>query len=127
MLKDAFAMTTLPAEDLKRAIKFYTEVLGLKLIESPDDYSAVFEAGKGTKIFMYTRGRATAENTAATFQVPDLDATVKGLIAKGVKFEQYNNDYIKTNELGIAEMGVGPRVAWMTDPEGNILSVVERE
>lgn len=125
MLKDAFVMSTLPAEDIKRAIKFYTEVLGLTLAETVDEYSVVFEAGSGTKIFMYTRGRATAENTAATFGVNDLDATVKGLIAKSVKFEQYDNEYIKTNELGIATMGEGPRVAWITDPEGNILSVVE--
>lgn len=125
MLGNAFVMTTLPAEDLKRATQFYTEVLGLKIGESPDEYSTVFDAGHGTKVFMYTRGRATAENTAATFRVKDLDATVNGIIAKGGKFEQYNTEYIKTNELGIAVMGTGPRVAWITDTEGNILAIVE--
>lgn len=125
MLKDAVAMSTLPVEDLARAITFYTELLGLKVVERPDDESAILDAGKGTRIFLYKRGRATAQNTAVTFQVADLDATVKGIIAKGGKFEQYNYETLKTDELGIATLGPGLRAAWITDPEGNILAVGE--
>lgn len=125
MLNKAFVMATLPAEDLKRAIKFYTEKLGLKQLEAGEEGSILFEAGNGSQIYMYERGRTKAEHTAATFGVEDLEATVKGLIAKGIKFEQYDFGQIKTNELGIAETD-GTKAAWLTDTEGNILALVSR-
>ena len=125
MLNNAFVMATLPAEDIKRAVKFYTEKLGLKQLDSPEEGSAIFEAGDGSQIYMYQRARTKAEHTAATFGVDDLEATVKSLSARGVKFEQYDMGPIKTNELGIAEDG-NTKAAWLTDPEGNILAIVSR-
>ena len=121
MLSKAFAMATIPAEDLERAIKFYKNVLGLKQLDAPEG-SATFEAGRGSTIFMYQRARTKAEHTAITFIVDDVEAAFKGLIAKGVKFEQYDMRGIKTNELGIADME-GTKGAWLTDPEGNILGL----
>jgi catechol 2,3-dioxygenase-like lactoylglutathione lyase family enzyme len=53
MLGNAAAMATIPAEDLNRAKKFYTEVLGLKLAEEPSEGSALFEAGEGSQVFIY--------------------------------------------------------------------------
>jgi len=121
MLSKAFAMATIPAEDLERAIKFYKELLGLKKVDSPEG-SATLEAGGGSIIFIYQRARTKAEHTAITFLVADVEAAVRGLIAKGVKFEQYDMPGIKTNKLGIADMD-GTKAAWLTDPEGNILGL----
>ena len=122
MLGNAKVLATLPAEDIQRAVKFYTEVLGLQVSQSDND-SALLEAGDGSQIFMYQRARTVAEHTAATFEVPNIEAAVKGLIDKGVTFEQYDFGEIKTNELGIAEIGP-TKSAWLTDPEGNILALV---
>lgn len=122
MLGNAKVLATLPAEDIQRAIKFYTEVLGLQVSNS-DEGSALLDAGEGSQIFMYQRGRTKAEHTAATFTVADLDVTVKALIDKGVTFEQYDFGEIKTDELGIAQIGP-TQSAWLTDPEGNILALV---
>ena len=121
MLSKAFAMATVPAENLERAVNYYKDVLGLKQLDAPEG-TATFEAGRGSTIFMYQRARTKAEHTAVTFLVADVEATVKGLIAKGVKFEQYDMPGIKTNELGIADMD-GAKAAWLTDPEGNILGL----
>lgn len=126
MLGNSFVTATLPAEDLARAIKFYTEKLGLKQLESPEEGSALFEAGKGSQIFMYQRARTKAEHTAATFYVEDLEGTVKAITAKGVKFEHYDFPNFKTNELGIAETDQ-TKAAWLTDPEGNIIALVARK
>ncbi len=126
MLNQAFVMATLPAEDLGRAVKFYSDVLGLKKVDSPQEGSALFEAGGGSRIFMYQRARTKAEHTAATFEVDDLEGTVKSLSAKGVKFEHYDFPNFKTNELGIAQTG-DTKAAWLTDPEGNIIAVVSRK
>jgi hypothetical protein len=43
--------------------------------------------------------------------------------SKGVTFEQYDVDPIKTTEKGIAELPDGEKVAWFKDPDGNILAV----
>jgi predicted enzyme related to lactoylglutathione lyase len=124
MLAKGFAMATVPAEDLERAVKFYTEKLGLKQEKSREEGSALFVAAGGSKIFMYQRNRTKAEHTAITFDVPDLEATVKEITAKGVKFEQYHFGPIDTNEMGIATTG-NTKAAWLTDTEGNILALVQ--
>ena len=125
MFAKAFAVATVPAEDIKRAVKFYTEVLGLKKIEIPLEDSALFEAGKGSQIFMYQRARTKAEHTAVTFMTDDIEGIVKELTAKGVKFNQYEMGPIKTNAMGIADVG-DTKSAWLTDPEGNILAIVSQ-
>jgi predicted enzyme related to lactoylglutathione lyase len=124
LLDNAYAQATVPAEDIQRAIRFYTEVLGLKKRDVPEKMVAVFEAGQGTSILMYQRpGRTKAEHTAVTLTVDDLDAVVDGLIAKGVQFEQYDMGPIKTDARGIADQG-SHRIAWVKDPEGNILAIL---
>lgn len=122
MLNKASVMATIPAEDLERARKFYQDTLGLKQLDSPEG-TATFEAGSGCTIFIYERARTKAEHTAITFLVEDVKATVKDLTAKGVKFEQYDMPGIKTDEMGVADMGDGNPIAWLTDPEGNILAI----
>jgi predicted enzyme related to lactoylglutathione lyase len=129
MLAQTKAISTLPAEDVQRATTFYTEVLGLKKIDlgfaqNENFPNAAFEAGEGSTVFIYQRERTKAEHTALTFIVDNVEETVNGLIAKGVTFEQYDFGEIKTNELGIVDME-GGRSAWLTDPEGNIISIAQ--
>lgn len=123
MLTNAIATATIPAEDLERAKTFYAETLGLKLVATAP-FGVTFEAGKGSQIFVYQRARTKAEHTAITFYVSDVVKSVKELTAKGVKFEQYDFDPIKTDAMGVADTP-GGKAAWLTDPEGNILALIE--
>jgi hypothetical protein len=52
-----------------------------------------------------------------------IDATVDGLVARGVTFLRY--DGMPHDERGIVREW-GPPIAWFTDPAGNILSVLEQ-
>jgi catechol 2,3-dioxygenase-like lactoylglutathione lyase family enzyme len=123
-LSTAQASTTLPAEDLKRARAFYEEKLGLETELRDDMPEGLFvHAGKGSLIVLYQRGRATAENTALTFEVDDLEATVSDLRSHGVKLEEYDFPGLKT-EGGIATREAD-RAAWFKDSEGNILCAHE--
>ena len=124
MLQSSTVLATMPAVNINRAIEFYTKTLGLKLDES-DEGSATFEAGNGTKIFMYQREATKAEHTSATFYVDDHDAVVTGLISKGVVFEQYDFGEIKTDERGVMSTPDG-KAAWLKDTEGNILGIFGR-
>ena len=54
----------------------------------------------------------------------DVEAAVDGLAARGVAFERY--DGFDQDEKGIAR-GMGPDIAWFTDPAGNILAVLEEQ
>jgi hypothetical protein len=47
---------------------------------------------------------------------------VAELSSKGIQFEQYDTDQIKTDESGIAHFGAD-RIAWFKDPDGNTLGV----
>ena len=123
-LSTAPAATTLPAEDLKRARSFYEEKLGLEVEARENMPEGLFvHAGKGSLIFLYERGRATAENTAVTFEVDDLQATVSDLRSNGVKIEEYDSPGLKTVN-GIASRDAD-RAAWFKDSEGNILCAHE--
>ena len=98
MLANAIAMATIPEEDINRAVRFYSDILGLKLIEEPNEASALFEAAGGSQVFIYMRGRSTAEHTAITFSVEKLEEIVDELTTRGVVFEQYNFDDFSTDE-----------------------------
>ena len=112
----AFVATTDPA----RAKAFYRDVLGLLLI-SEDEYALVFDA-HGTMLRVAIVGEvALAPYTVLGWRVGDIDATVRGLAAKGVKFERYS--WLEQDDLGIWSAPSGAKVTWFKDPDGNLLSV----
>ena len=86
---------------------------------------AFYEAGDCAQVALYRRDITTkADHTAAAFRVEDVESTVVELSERGVKFEQYDEPGMKTDEHGIAD--VGPfKGAWFKDTEGNTLGVVE--
>ena len=123
-LSTAPAATTLPAEDLRRARSFYEEKLGLETELRDDMPESLFvHAGKGNLIVLYERGRTTADNTAVTFEVDDLEGTVSELRSHGVKFEEYDFPGLKTvNSIAARD---ADKAAWFKDSEGNILCAHE--
>lgn len=127
MLMKAKATATLPAMDLNRARKFYEEKLGLKPLSvntsGPAYPDVMYEAGGGTKLYLYQRGVTKAEHTEVAFEVDDIEKEVRELKSKGVAFEEYDMPGLKTMN-SIADMN-GARSAWFKDTEGNILSVTQ--
>ncbi len=128
-LGDYPAAAVLRAEDLVRAKKFYTDVLGLK----PGDVSGpasegmgMFTAGAGTMVMIYERpGMPAPQNTALGFGLPadQFDEVVADLRAKGVTFEDYDLPEIGLKTVnGIAEFE-GSKVAWFKDSEDNIVNI----
>jgi len=121
MLRDAPVATMIRVVDLERAKKFYGDSLGLKLIESHGPKEAMFEAGNGTTIGLYEGAQSKAEHTIACFRVPDIEAAIKELEAKGVVFDDYDFPDLKTVNH-IATQG-DLKAAWFKDPEGNYLGL----
>jgi catechol 2,3-dioxygenase-like lactoylglutathione lyase family enzyme len=114
----AFAATT----DLTRARSFYEGTLGLPLV-GEDPYAAVFDA-HGTML----RVTAVAEvahpgYTVLGWRVTDIAAIVADLQARGVAFARY--DGVEQDAHGVWTSPGGDRIAWFTDPDGNVLSLTE--
>ena len=104
MFADRQATAMLPAADIERARTWYQEKLGLTPAEDMGDIGVVYHL-KGVRAFLYKTAYAgTAENTALTFDCPDLVADMKALRAKGVTFIDYDLPGLKTVN-GLAEFG----------------------
>ena len=123
MLADRRCHTTLPVPDVDRARHFYEETLGFTPFEVRP--SAVFyRAGEGT-LFALSKssGRPSGAVTQMAFSVPDVEAEVAELQARGVVFEEYDLPGLRT-ENGVAQIGAG-RAAWFFDPDRNLLGIVQ--
>jgi catechol 2,3-dioxygenase-like lactoylglutathione lyase family enzyme len=125
MLANAPVAPTIPVTDLARAREFYEKKLGFTVIKERSG-GISFQAGNGTKFYMYKRGPSKADHTLASFMVDDVEKTVDELTKAGIVFEQYDFPGLKTNEKGIAVLEAeGEKGAWFKDPDGNILAVGE--
>ena len=125
-LGDSMAAAVLRADDLARAKRFYSEVLGLAKGPSVPG-GEFFLAGKGTAIMVYERpGMPAPENTTLGFSVESdrFDAVVAELRSKGVVFEEYDMPEMGLKTVdGVATVD-GTKSAWFKDTEGNILNIV---
>jgi len=125
VLEKAQIVPSLPVVDLARAVKFYHEKLGLKVVQQDKPEvewgGAVVEGAGGARIYLYKRGATKADHTVLSFAVQDFDAVFKSLQDKGVKFEEYDMPGLKTVK-GVAVLG-GMKSAWFKDTEGNILGL----
>jgi catechol 2,3-dioxygenase-like lactoylglutathione lyase family enzyme len=123
MLASFPVVASMPAADIERARRFYSEKLGLKPVQIPVPDGALFEAGNGSQLYLYQRGPTKADHTAATFTVENIEQVVDQLTSRGVVFEQYDMGELKTDARGIATFGPS-KSAWFKDSEGNILGIV---
>ena len=124
-LGDSMMAAVLRADNLARAGKFYTEVLGLTAGPS-SSAGDMFMAGKGTAVMIYERpGMPAPANTTLGFAVEadQFDALVAELRGKGVVFEEYDVPEMGLKTVnGVATVD-GVKAAWFKDTEGNIVNV----
>jgi predicted enzyme related to lactoylglutathione lyase len=111
--------------DRARAINFYRDSLGLTLRQE-DALAAVFTAGETTIRISAVPDFTPHEHTILGFLVSDVDTVVKNLTGNGVAFLRLPG--FPHDQLGILSLPGGRgRVAWLKDPDGNILSVTDVE
>lgn len=121
-LKMNTATTILPVDDAARARSFYTEKLGLPHRGKTDDGSELLGADGGPMLQLVpvSDGRHS-EHTALSFEVTDIEDTVRDLEARGVMFQDYDLPTLKTeNHVCTTE---SEKSAWFMDTEHNILCV----
>jgi len=123
MLKQVRAAAMLPAQDLERAKALYRDKVGLTPTQERDPMGGLlFELSDGTGFAVFqSTGKPSGTHTQMALEVPDLDAAVKDLRARGLKFEEYDSPGLKTVN-GIADIA-GTKVAWFKDSEGNLIAI----
>ncbi len=120
MLAEASFVGFVPVSDPERARAFYADLLGLRVIEQ-SSFALVLDAHGVMLRVTPVPSLSVQPFTIAGWSVPDIDATVRGLTARGVRFTRY--DGMAQDELGIWTSPSGDRVAWFADPDGNTLSL----
>ena len=128
MLKESSVATRLPAYDLNRARKFYSDKLGLEPIEQRPG-GLRYRSGDSFFVLFESSGVPSGSHTQMGWEVDDIEQTLAELKARGVVFEEYDLPGLRTVN-GIAEIagnypskGVGEKGAWFKDSEGNLLGI----
>lgn len=123
MLNDKEAMATIAVKDMAIARKFYEGTLGLERSGDEGEGEVAYKSGVSTVLVYVSQYAGTNQATTATWNVGDaLDEIVKDLKGRGVTFEHY--DLPGTRRVGDIHEAGPIRVAWLKDPDGNILSLV---
>jgi catechol 2,3-dioxygenase-like lactoylglutathione lyase family enzyme len=120
-LTSASAATRLPAQDLERARRFYSEKLGLEPSDERPGGLLYRPGGGGEFALFQTAGAPSGTHTQMAFVVEDVDAAVAELEARGVVFDEAGIVDIEGNYP--SKNASGERAAWFRDSEGNILGM----
>ena len=123
MLADFNLMAFLATTDGARARAFYEGVLGLRFV-SEDDFAVVYDI-KGIEFRLQKLRELTPQpHTALGWSVDGIDRVVRDIAARGGSFEHFPQ--LGQDAAGIWQSPSGARVAWLRDPDGNLLSLTEK-
>jgi len=120
MITATMVVATIPVTDLERSKHFYGEIVGLTFLWE-NAFSARFRCGSASELSIFKRPPVATEHTLAHFEVVDIEAEVKNLVANGVEFLDYAEGPLATTGH-IAQLGPA-RGAWFHDPDGNTLGI----
>jgi len=110
--------------DAERARRFYEQTLGLTLLRD-EPFALVFDACGTTLRLAKVEQLSPAPYTVLGWRVPDIAAACARLAAAGVALARFEG--MPQDEAGISTFPDGGRVAWFTDPDGNLLSLTQAE
>ena len=123
MIGECPVIAMIATTQAERAKQFYSEVLGLRLIE--DSWFAIVYMAGGTRLHIQKVKEFSPQPfTAMGWTVGDIAAAAAELSKKGVKFERYKG--MEQDAAGIwTTPDGGGKVCWFKDPDGNTLSLTE--
>jgi len=108
--------------NVAKARRFYVETLGLTFVS--EDQFALVVGANGTMLRIQKVDHVIPHAyTALGWKVSDIKKEVDTLSKLGVKFARYEG--MHQDENGIWTAPSKAKIAWFTDPDGNILSLTE--
>lgn len=122
MLSNPTITAFLPTVKPEEAKRFYMNSLGLKLV-SEDDYALEFEGGGVALRITIVEEFKPHPFTVLGFKINDIVSQALSISKKGVAFIRY--DHFEQDDLGIWTAPSMAKIAWFTDPDGNLLSLTQ--
>lgn len=120
MLAQCDVIGFIPSKDAARARNFYETTLGLRFLS--DDLFAVVMESNGTMIrIVQVKDFTPFPFTILGWKVENMEEEVTTLIERGVSFKRY--PWLEQTESGVWNAPGGAKVAWFSDPDGNVLSL----
>lgn len=116
------AVSFIATSNMNESRLFYEEVLGFRCL-SDDPYALVFDLGRSTLRIQKVESVPEVNYTVLGWEVADIKSSVDDLSKKGLQFEGYPQ--LDQDDLGIWSSPSGAKVAWFSDPDGNVLSLTE--
>jgi catechol 2,3-dioxygenase-like lactoylglutathione lyase family enzyme len=122
-LADARPIAMINTNDRKAAEPFYADTLGLRR-KGDDGFAALFDLAGVTLRLTEVPGYSAPLHPVLGWEVPDIEAAVSALTAKGLAMNVYEG-------LGQDERGIWTapdescKVAFFNDPDGNGLSLTQ--
>jgi catechol 2,3-dioxygenase-like lactoylglutathione lyase family enzyme len=123
MLADFKPMAFLATTDAARARAFYEGVLGLRFV-SEDDFAVVYDIAGIEFRLQKVRELSPQPHTALGWAVDGIDGIVRNVGGRGGRFERFPP--LEQDAAGIWKSPSGARIAWLRDPDGNLLSLTEK-
>jgi catechol 2,3-dioxygenase-like lactoylglutathione lyase family enzyme len=112
-------------DDIDAARRFYGETLGITVDRNEMGILTLHLGSGGSTVIYPKPDHQPAGFTILNFPVPDVEAAVDDLNARGVVTTIYND----SGEMPVDAKGImhdnGPDIAWFRDPAGNVLSVIQ--
>ena len=112
-------------EELDRALRFYTEVLGLRLGHRSGEY-AQFDTGS-TRLALYTR-RAMTEILGISLDVPTAHAPGFEIGFKVANVDTAFSDFVARGALPVVpptDRAWGQRTGYVRDPDGHLIELAQ--
>lgn len=123
MDSNAEVMAFVGTTDPEAARRFYSEVLGLELIEDSPFALVYLTGGRTLRVQKMREPFVVFPGTVLGWKVADIAAEIAALAAKGVTFTRF--DGLPQDHAGVWTSPDGNRIAWFRDPEGNNLSLTQ--
>ena len=120
-MKDATPMGFVATSNPEKAMSFYRDTLGLPML-ADEDFAIVFQIKGSVLRVQKVPQHSPAQHTVFGWTVEDIRSSVTSLSESGVEFLRF--PMFEQDELGIWETD-GARIAWFSDPDGNVLSLTE--
>jgi methylmalonyl-CoA/ethylmalonyl-CoA epimerase len=111
------------AKDIKRAMAFYRDVLGLPLLFEAPPKMAFFNCG-GVRLMLSLPENPSYDHPGSIlyYKVSDIEGTAAALKARGVVFEDKGEPHLIT-KMPDHELWMG----FFKDSEGNLLALMEEK
>jgi len=113
-------IVTVFVSDMDRSVRFYTEQLGLKLLQRYENHFATIDAGHGLTIGLHPASAASPAGDPKSGM--SIGLYLSGPITESVKTLQARGITFSGEIIGQGKAG---RFAHFTDPDGNALYVAE--